>query len=136
MYANMPASRAIALPDRLSSRSKIGRSGVVHEVAGGTGVQAAGTSIIASYVLPAAINTSLCTRETPGRGLPSSATREKPGTGAAVVPDATTAGVVREPTIEGTCMRKPALTRRTKTFPVTGAATVPGGVTANCENPG
>src|SRR3984893_10226809 len=66
----MPASRAIALADRLSSRSNTGRA-----VA-----PAAGTLIITSYVLPAAMKTSLCTRETPGSGLPSSAIRLNRGT--------------------------------------------------------
>ena len=74
---------------------------------------AAGTFTITSYVLPAAMNTSLCTRVTPGRGLPSSAMSENPERG--VVP-------VCVPTIEGTCMRNPAFTKRTKTLPVTPVA--------------
>ena len=35
------------------------------------------------------------------------------------MPVGTMGGVVKEPTIEGTCMRRPAFTRRSKTFPVT-----------------
>src|SRR3984893_6640316 len=117
----MPASRAIALADRLSSRSNTGRA-----VA-----PAAGTLIITSYVLPADMKTSLCTRETPGSGLPSSAIRLNPGTATAVVPVATTGGVVCAPTIDGTCLREPAFTKRTKTFPVAPVATP---VTAEAAN--
>src|SRR5438309_820739 len=112
MYASIPPSRAVALLERLSSRSKIGSAGVV-QVAGGTGVQAAGTLIITSVVLPAAMNTSLCTRGTPGSTLPSSAMSENPLTPAPVC----------APTIDGTCMRKPAFTRRTRTLPVAPVAT-------------
>src|SRR5207237_8001831 len=65
----MPASRAIELADRLSSRSKIGRA-----------VVALGTLITTSLVLPAGMNTALCTRGTPGSTLPSSAISEKPET--------------------------------------------------------
>ena len=61
--------------------------------------------------------------------MPSSATRLKPGTAAAVVPVATTSGVVSAPTIEGTCIRDPAFTRRTSTLPVTPVA----GAAANSE---
>src|SRR6266478_6443644 len=112
----MPASRAVELPDRLNSRSNTGRAVP----------PAAGTFTITSWVLPAGKKTSLCTRDTPGRGLPSSATRLNPATGAGVTPVGTTAGVVSDPTIDGTCMRKPALTKRTRTLPVTGAVDVPG----------
>ena len=66
------------------------------------------------------MKTSLCTRGTPGSGLPSSAISEKPGR-PRVVP-------VCDPTIEGTCMRKPAFTRRTSTFPVPAVRPVAGEV--------
>src|SRR6266403_5059564 len=102
----MPESRPVALLDRLNWRSNTGRA-VVTVVAGAL--------IITSYVLPAAINTSLCTRGTPGKRLPSSAISEKPAGGTVA---GATAIPVCDPTIEGTCMRKPALTKRTKTFPV------------------
>src|SRR5438309_8150951 len=125
MYASIPPSRAVALLERLSSRSKIGSAGVV-QVAGGTGVQAAGTLIITSVVLPAAMNTSLCTRGTPGSTLPSSAMSEKPET--AAVP------LVWAPTIEGTCIRRPAFTSRTSTVPP--AATPVLGVGAYTERAG
>ena len=68
------------------------------------------------------MKTSFWIRVKPGRGLPSSAIRPMPGV--AVVP-------VKEPTIEGTCMRKPAFTMRTKTLPVTPEA----GAAANRELP-
>lgn len=71
-----------------------------------------------SFVLPAAIKMSVCTFGNPGNTLPSSATIEKPGTPAVAV---------IEPTMEGTCMRKPAFTKRSRTVPVTGAVDVPGG---------
>src|SRR6516225_8112398 len=88
---------------------------------------AAGALIITSKVLPAAINTSVCTRgagavvlvaaaATPGMTLPSSAIRVNPGTVAAA--PAPLNPWVNDPTIEGTCMRNPALTRRTRTVPV------------------
>src|SRR6266478_8132428 len=112
----MPASRATALADRLNSRSNTGRAVP----------PAAGTFTITSWVLPAGRNTSLCTRETPGRRFPSSATRLNPGTAAATVVGGTTAGVVTAPTIDGTCMRKPALTKRTNTVPVTPVAAAGG----------
>src|SRR2546426_4109411 len=115
----MPASRATALADRLNSRSNTGRAVP----------PAAGTFTITSWVLPAGRNTSLCTRETPGRRFPSSATRLNPGTAAATVGGTvagTTAGVLTAPTIDGTCMRKPALTKRTNTVPVIGVADVGG----------
>src|SRR5215469_927540 len=70
-------------------------------------VNDAGVLIITSYVLPAAMKTSLCTRETPGNGFPSSAIRENPEV---PVP-------VCDPTMEGTCMRRPALTMRTRIVP-------------------
>ncbi len=66
------------------------------------------------------MNTSLCTLGTPGSRLPSSAISAKPGTVAAPV-----CAVVVELTIEGTCMCRPALTRRTSTLPEAGAAAVP-----------
>src|SRR6516162_10590808 len=74
-------------------------------------VNDAGVLIITSYVLPGAIKTSLCTRGTPGNGLPSSAIRENPVGGVSPVP-------VCDPTIEGTCMRRPAFTSRTRMVPV------------------
>ncbi len=49
MYASIPASRLIALPERLSCRSKIGSAGAPE----------GGTLIITSIVLPAAMKTSL-----------------------------------------------------------------------------
>jgi len=61
------------------------------------------------------MNTSLCTRGTPGSTLPSSAISEKPGVAGAPV---------CAPTIDGTCMSRPAFTRRTSTVPVTPAAGV------------
>src|SRR5437016_14584848 len=103
----MPVSRAVALPDRLNSRSYTGRA-----------VAPVGTLIITSYVFTAGRNTSLCTRGMPGSGLPSSAISEKPEGG--VVAGAT-ATPVCVPTIDGTCMRRPAFTKRTSTFPVTTA---------------
>src|SRR5258707_15207688 len=60
------------------------------------------------------MNTSLCTRGTPGKTLPSSAISAKPAGGSA----GATAVPVCDPTIAGTCMRRPALTRRTSTVPV------------------
>src|SRR5215469_2877803 len=96
---------------------------------------AAGALIITSNVLPAAINTSVCTRGADrfGRGFPSSAIRVNPGTVAAA--PAPLNPCVNEPTIEGTCMRKPALTRRTKTVPVTGVVAELG-TAGNIEFPG
>src|ERR1700676_26482 len=58
------------------------------------------------------MKTSLWIRAWPGSTLPSSATSVMPGTGAV-------AGPVVGPTIDGTCMRRPALTRRTSTLPAT-----------------
>src|SRR5215472_2985544 len=101
----MPVSRDVPLPDKLNSRSYTGRV-----------VAAAGALIITSYVLPAAMNTSLWTRGTPGNGLPSSAISENPDGGTVA---GATATPVCDPTIDGTCMRKPALTMRTSTVPVT-----------------
>ena len=62
------------------------------------------------------MNTSLCTRVMPGRGFPSCAINPNPGTDAPVW----------EPTIEGTCIRRPALTMRTRTVPVIPEVAVPG----------
>src|SRR2546428_13548462 len=117
----MPASRATALADRLNSRSNTGRAVP----------PAAGTFTITSWVLPAGRNTSLCTRETPGRRFPSSATRLNPGTAAATVVGGTTAGVVTAPTIDGTCMGKPAFTEGTHTGPGTPLAAAGGGEAHN-----
>src|SRR2546427_12173671 len=100
----MPASRATALADRLNSRSNTGRAVP----------PAAGTFTITSWVLPAGRNTSLCTRETPGRRFPSSATRLNPGTAAATVVGGTTAGVGTAAADAGTVMRKAAMAERHK----------------------
>ena len=59
----------------------------------------------------------------PGGTLPSSAIRANPP-GHAVAGATGVQGTV-DPTIEGTCMRKPALTRRTSRLPETGAAAAP-----------
>src|SRR5271157_5431775 len=90
-----------------------------------------------SNVLPAAINTSLLTLGTPGRGLPSSAMILKPVTMGFVPP---VAPATCDPTIAGTCIREPALTRRTKTDPVTVggvavAAAIVAGVIGKSEPP-
>ena len=71
-----------------------------------------------SLVLPAGMNTSLCTRGTPGSTLPSSAINENPAGAGTAVP-------VCAPTIEGTCMRSPAFTRRTRMLPVIPVVAVP-----------
>src|SRR5271165_1750895 len=113
----MPASRSIALPDKLNSRSYTGSAaayGVMPVV-----VDVDCPLIITSKVLPAAINTSLLILGTPGRGLPSSAMILKPVTIGFVPP---VAPATCDPTIAGTCIREPALTRRTKTEPVVPAA--------------
>jgi hypothetical protein len=108
MYASMPASRTEELAERLNSRSYSGTA----VVAG------AAVLIITSKVLLAAIKRSVCTRGAPrfGIGLPSSAIKVNPAT----VADAPAPlnPVVDDPTIEGTCMRKPALTKRTRSVPV------------------
>src|SRR5580704_11928537 len=103
-------------------------------------VGVAGTLNITSKTLPAAIKTSVCTRGaagaavapatcTPGTGLPSSAIKVNPLTGAVAVPDPLNP-VVSELTMEGTCIRRPALTRRAKIVPaiplVVGAVALPG----------
>src|SRR5882762_1847620 len=83
------------------------------------------------------MKTSLCTLGTAatvaetigaarGTRLPSSAISVNPATVAAAPAPVTP--VVCAPTIEGTCMRKPALTRRTKTVPVLGFRRVAGAV--------
>src|SRR5215469_5618380 len=97
----------------------------------------AGTLTITSKTLPAAIKTSVCTRGaagavvapatcTPGTGLPSSAIKENPLTVAAAVPPPLKP-VVSELTMEGTCIRKPAFTRRAKTVLVEEKPVVTGG---------
>src|ERR1700674_3776468 len=63
------------------------------------------------------MNTSLCTRGTPGIRFPSSATKANPP--GHVVAGATGVQGAVDPTIEGTCMRRPALTRRTSMLPET-----------------
>src|SRR6516225_5759785 len=103
-------------------------------------VVVAGTLIITSNVLPAAIKTSVCTRGaagaavapatcTPGTVLPSSAIKVNPLTIAGADPDPLKP-VVSELTMEGTCIRRPAFTRRAKIVPVipmvTGAVAPPG----------
>src|ERR1700693_3057576 len=108
----MPPLRWL-LVDRLNWRSNTGSEVAI------------GPLIITSWVLPAGRKTSPCTRDTPGSGFPSSATRLNPAVGAAVVPGATTAGVVSAPTIEGTCMRSPAFTKRTSTDPLAVAGDAP-----------
>src|SRR6266702_7879682 len=95
----MPESRFEEFADRLNWRANTARAVP----------PAGGALILTSYVLPAAMNTSLCTRGTPGNGFPSSAMRENPPVFPLPVVD---------PTIEGTCMREPALTIRTNTLPV------------------
>src|SRR2546427_5524531 len=112
----MPASRATALADRLNSRSNTGRAVP----------PAAGTFTITSWVLPAGRNTSLCTRETPGRRFPSSATRLNPGTAAATVVGGTTAGVATPAPAEGTSLCEAALTEPPHTATVTPAAAAGG----------
>src|SRR5579871_4868887 len=93
-----------------------------------------------SNVLPAAMNTSVCTRGAgsvppavavngPGTGLPSSAIRVNPPTAPVVVADCAplTQPVVCDPTMEGTCIRRPAFTRRTRTLPAIPVVTGAGG---------
>src|SRR5580704_9461707 len=102
-------------------------------------VGVAGTLNITSKTLPAAIKTSVCTRGaagalvapatcTPGRGLPSSAINVNPATVADV--PAPLKPVVLDPTMEGTCIRRPAFTRRANTVPVIPVVTATGGVPA------
>src|SRR5579864_2097926 len=64
----------------------------------------------------------------PGSGLPSSAINVNPVTGfaVAVINPAPVKPVVCDPTIAGTCMRRPAFTRRTRTVPVPGIPEVAG----------
>src|SRR6516165_5136745 len=103
-------------------------------------VVVAGTLNITSNVLPAAIKTSVWTRGaagtlaapatcTPGTVLPSSAIKVNPLTVAAAEPDPLKP-VVSEVTMEGTCIRRPAFTRRAKIVPlilvVAGAVAPPG----------
>src|ERR1700756_2966751 len=65
------------------------------------------------------MNTSLCTRGADGgSGLPSSAISVNP-LARTVLPVVEAEGpIVCAPTIEGRCIRRPALTRRTSTLPV------------------
>src|ERR1700758_2643410 len=80
------------------------------------------------------MKTSVCTRgaegnvlpaaATPGTGLPSSAIRVNPATVAAA--PAPLKPCVCDPTIDGTCMRRPAFTKRTRTVPVGGIPAVTG----------
>src|SRR5271165_6387123 len=126
----MPASRSTALPDKLNSRSYTGNAFVYGEM---VPPDVDSPLIITSKVLPAAINTSLLTLGTPGRGLPSSAMILKPVTMGFVPP---VAPATCDPTIAGTCIRKPALTRRTKTEPVVPAVgAIIAGVTGKSEPP-
>ena len=69
----------------------------------------------------------------PGSGLPSSAISENPAGGTVA---GATAIPVCDPTIDGTCMRKPAFTKRTKTVPVVPAVTPVTGEVANSEGLG
>src|SRR5271166_5640103 len=108
----MPASRSTALPDKLNSRSYTGNAFVYGEM---VPPDVDSPLIMTSNVLPAAINTSLLTLGMPGRGLPSSAMILKPVTMGFVPP---VAPATCDPTIAGTCIREPALTRRTNTDPV------------------
>src|SRR5271166_6095926 len=123
----MPASRSTALPDKLNSRSYTGNAFVYGEM---VPPDVDSPLIITSKVLPAAINTSLLTLGTPGRGLPSSAMILKPVTMGFVPP---VAPATCDPTIAGTCIRKPALTRRTKTEPVPVAGAMAAGVIGKSE---
>src|SRR5579875_3272297 len=84
-----------------------------------------------SYVLPAAMNTSFCTRplfapSAPEITFPSSAISWNP-------PDPF--GAV-DPTIAGTCIREPAFTNRTRMLPLTGELEDPGGFTATRDAEG
>src|SRR5579864_9257841 len=83
-----------------------------------------------SNVLPAAMNTSLLILGTPGRRLPSSAMTLKPET---MGLDPPVAPATCDPTIAGTCMREPALTIRTRTFPAPDAGAILAGVTGKSE---
>src|SRR5215472_12542940 len=87
----------------------------------------AGTLTITSKTLHAAMKTSVCTRGaagavvapatcTPGTGRPSSAINANPLT-VAVAP-APLKPWVSDPTMEGTCIREPAFTRRAKIVPL------------------
>src|SRR6516162_6079464 len=107
----------------------------------------AGTLIITSKTLPAAIKMSVCTRGaagmvvapatcTPGTVLPSSAIKVNPLTVAVAEPDPLKP-VVSELTMEGTCIRRPAFTRRAKTVPVSPVVTgavAPAGTPAYAAN--
>src|SRR6516165_12460717 len=119
--------------------------------AGAVGVVVAGTLIITSKTLPAAIKTSVCTRGaagtngvaalapatcTPGTVLPSSAIKVNPLTVAVAEPDPLKP-VVSELTMEGTCIRRPAFTKRAKTVPVSPVVTgavAPAGTPAYAAN--
>jgi len=111
IYANVsqhPGVVTTPLVDRLNSRSYTGRAG------------APAATEIYHHVVHLALrpkNTSLCTRGRPGSGLPSSAINWNPVT--VVVAPAPFCPVVCDPTIAGTCIRKPAFTMRTKTVAVT-----------------
>ena len=98
---------------------------------------AAGTLTSTSYVLPAAIKTSVCTRgaagtmgapggATLGRTLPSSAIKVNPATVAAA--PAPLNPRVNDPTIEGTCIRGLAFTRRARMVPLIPVMTAVGGL--------
>ena len=69
------------------------------------------------------MNTSLCPCGTPGATLPSSAINANPP--GHVVAGANGVQGNVDPTIEGTCIRRPALTRRTSKVPETGVAAAP-----------
>ncbi len=112
----MPPSRWLSV-DRLNCRSNTGTAGAPD----------AGALIMTSYTLPAGRNTSFCTFHRPGWTLPSSAISAKPE--AAGAPGNVT---TRVPTMDGTCMRRPALTKRTRIWPVKGVMLF----TATCERAG
>ena len=100
----MPASRAVALPDRLNSRSKIGKRA------------RAGRGYIDHHIVGLARGHEHFALHTGNTGKTI-----------AVFGDQREAGATgRRPGLRsddrGTCMRKPAFTRRTSTLPVTGAA--------------
>ncbi len=112
----MPPSRWLSV-DRLNCRSNTGTAGA----------PVAGAFTITSNTLPAGRNTSFWIFQLPGWTLPSSAISAKPGT--ATLPPA---GITCVPTMDGTCMRRPALTKRTRTWPVSGVTLA----VENCERAG
>ena len=115
----MPASRLIALPDRLNSRSNTGRA-----------VRAGGRHIDHHVVgLAAAMKTSLCTCGTPGSRIAVFGDQRANRAGHGLAAQR----CVCDPTIEGTCMRRPALTRRTRPIRVPVVPSRWAAVAANSE---